>query len=378
MKIFAKILSWLKVMPSFKRTVEVEKSSELQEGGYDAASGRQAKALMYVERKRLILTDYIFEYFADKHRIHILDGGARDALEDLRWKPHDTKNLKFIGFEPDPAEYKTLTNEIRERKIDFTVFPFGLWSHKSEKTLYETESGGASSLFVPNKRLVDRWKMQNSQTILLGEKATQVKKIYTVPCESLDRLWVKKKIKRVDFLKLNIQGSEKKVLEGAKRVLKNCLGIQIEVSFVESYIKRPFFSDVDPLLRSLGFHFYDIVGHHYLGRKDSKITARHLPGLNGLYGQFIEGHAVYFRDPIDKFPKSEKWTLKSILTLVSLLETCHQIEAAFELLKWSENYFEGKGMGSEASTIQKIRKNGEQDYLEFMGPSTATVIGGGT
>lgn len=210
MKIFAKILSWLKVMPSFKRTVEVEKSSELQEGGYDAASGRQAKALMYVERKRLILTDYIFEYFADKHRIHILDGGARDALEDLRWKPHDTKNLKFIGFEPDPAEYKTLTNEIRERKIDFTVFPFGLWSHKSEKTLYETESGGASSLFVPNKRLVDRWKMQNSQTILLGEKATQVKKIYTVPCESLDRLWVKKKIKRVDFLKLNIQGSEKK------------------------------------------------------------------------------------------------------------------------------------------------------------------------
>lgn len=76
MKIFAKILSWLKVMPSFKRTVEVEKSSELQEGGYDAASGRQAKALMYVERKRLILTDYIFEYFADKHRIHILDGGG--------------------------------------------------------------------------------------------------------------------------------------------------------------------------------------------------------------------------------------------------------------------------------------------------------------
>jgi hypothetical protein len=168
------------------------------------------------------------------------------------------------------------------------------------------------------------------------------------------------------------------VLEGVKRVLKHCLGIQIEVSFVESYIKRPFFSDVDPLLRSLGFHFYDTVGHHYLGRKDSKITARHLPGLNGLYGQFIEGHAVYFRDPIDMIPKSEKWTLKSILTLVSLLETYHQIEAAFELLIWSENYFEGKGMGSEASIIQKIRKNGEQDYLEFMGPSTATVIGVGT
>ncbi len=100
--------------------------------------------------------------------------------------------------------------------MDFTVLPLGLWSHKCGKTLYETESGGGSLLFVPNKRLVDRWKMQNSQTILLGEKAMQVKKIYKVPCESLDRLWVKKKIKRVDFLKLNIQGSEKKCWKASK------------------------------------------------------------------------------------------------------------------------------------------------------------------
>merc|ERR1711924_266039 len=60
----------------------------------------------------------------------------------------------------------------------------------------------------------------------------------------------------IDFLKLDVQGYELAVLEGAEKTLQKALVIHTEVEFVEMYQKQPLFADVDQFLRRAGFVFH--------------------------------------------------------------------------------------------------------------------------
>src|SRR6185312_4789850 len=109
----------------------------------------------------------------------------------------------------------------------------------------------------------------------------------------------------VDFIKLNVQGAELDILKAGGKALDTALGLLVEVAFVESYLGRPMFSDIDPFLRGAGFTFFDLLAHHYIGRGDAPIAMQQLtivePALSkqvSAGGQLIEGHALYLRDPI--------------------------------------------------------------------------------
>ena len=54
---------------------------------------------------------------------------------------------------------------------------------------------------------------------------------------------------RVDFIKLDTQGSELDILHGAGSLLDNCSGLQLEVMFSPLYEGQPLFADVDAYLR---------------------------------------------------------------------------------------------------------------------------------
>jgi hypothetical protein len=142
----------------------------------------------------------------------------------------------------------------------------------------------------------------------------------------------------VDFLKINVQGGELEILQGAGPLLDGLLGIFLEVAFVESYRDRPMFSDIDAFLRKQGFTFFDLLAHHYIGRAASPVAAQHLsvvePKLGQLvtaWGQLIEGHALYFRDPLGTAATSTM-TTDGLIRLAALAEAWGQIEFAFEIL----------------------------------------------
>ena len=125
---------------------------------------------------------------------------------------------------------------------------------------------------------------------------------------------------------------------GAGALLDDVLGILVEVSFVELYCGRPMFVDIDAMLREHGFSFFDLLAHHYVGRAASPIAAQHLVVADGKlsqlvspWGQLVEGHALYFRDPIADVAQLG---FRQIVKLAALAEAFGQIEFAFELLDW--------------------------------------------
>ena len=60
------------------------------------------------------------------------------------------------------------------------------------------------------------------------------------------------------FLKIDAQGYEKKILQGAMMTLSKIKGIQLEMSLVELYKGEPLYREMIDLLESFGYELYDL------------------------------------------------------------------------------------------------------------------------
>ena len=97
------------------------------------------------------------------------------------------------------------------------------------------------------------------------------------------------------MIRLNIQGAELKAIHGGKLVFDNALAVQIELSFAETYLGAPMFSDIDPILRKLGFEFFDFLAPNMIGyNEDDAPTDTNLvwrsPNL-----RIFESHCLYLK-----------------------------------------------------------------------------------
>lgn len=80
----------------------------------------------------------------------------------------------------------------------------------------------------------------------------------TVQVETLDSFCEANNIEQIDLLKLDTQGAEPLILEGASEILKNTNVIISEVMLYDLYEKQTNFIDYEKILIPLGFRLYDI------------------------------------------------------------------------------------------------------------------------
>lgn len=333
-------------------------------------SARFDQPELYTTRQRFILTDLIAAALPPEQRFLILDGGALAAFNDPRWRVFDASRLRLYGFEPNEAEVADLNRRAAAEGLDFRYEPVGLWSEPGHVTFYSNKNAGGGAFYEQNRDVTDRWKFQNTEAKFdsrdifypIGQEQWRV--------TSIDRWAADAGVTDLDFMKLNVQGAELEILQGSTSLLGRVIGVMAEMSFVESYRKRPMFADIDIFLRGHGFAFFDFIGHHYIGRTGSPITARHTPGLYPLHGQLIEGHGIYFRDPIDDRHRGRDlagYDRDKLLKLVSFAEVFGQIEYAFELLLWSRDLLAERGDAAGATLAARLAGEGEALYRRIMG-----------
>lgn len=80
---------------------------------------------------------------------------------------------------------------------------------------------------------------------------------------TLDKL-LKNRAVDFDFIKLDVQGSEIDILNGAKETIKSVRFLLLEVQFLEYNSNAPLAVLVIDFLNQLGFRMYDIFEIHYL------------------------------------------------------------------------------------------------------------------
>lgn len=219
----------------------------------------------------------LLDFFKDIPTITILDIGA--ALTET--PPYNALiergHARLIGFEPDQEACKRLNETYGDSHRFFPYFV----GDGNPAVFHETNWGPTGSLYEPNTELLEKFQALSELVTLVAKHPVQTIKMDDI-----------REIDSVDFVKIDVQGSELNVFQHAKRVLSQALLIQTEVEFLELYKGQPMFSDVDACLRKSGFQFHTFAGFGMRAFKPLIIDNN----LHKGFRQNIWADALYVRD----------------------------------------------------------------------------------
>jgi FkbM family methyltransferase len=124
----------------------------------------------------------------------------------------------IYAAEPFPESLKSLKLSLYLNKINCKIFPFALGSAEKKINFYYLKkniSSGVNSSY-PHYYLKNRIKVEQI---------------------TLDKIILENKIKRIDFLKLDIEGMEYEALLGAKNSLSNNIISYIQLEYNQTWIQ---------------------------------------------------------------------------------------------------------------------------------------------
>jgi FkbM family methyltransferase len=232
--------------------------------------------------------------------IRVIDLGAM-AIGDEVYAPLVKANLATVlGFECVQSECDRLNAMGRE---GHTYLPYAVGDGR-ERDFHECNYPMTSSLYEPNTPLLA--KFQNLENL------TQVVKKGRLATHRLDDM---PEAAGADFLKLDVQGAEVDVMNGADQVLADAVVVHTEVEFVQMYKQQPLFAEVDQRMRKSGFVFHKFAG--IAGRTFQPLVVNN--DVNAMLSQMLWADAVYVKD----FMALDKLTVEKLLKMAVILHTVY-------------------------------------------------------
>lgn len=241
-------------------------------------------------------TRYFNRFFLRTEKVSIIDIGSYGGYLDY-WKRSDIKiKLSFDPIEDRKSSKKEM------------IFKSALWDKNKEINLYFTKGGGSDTLIhdfenllLNKKKLELRVNPKPIENFIFNAGVTHTKKIYA---RTLDSILEEIQIK-FDFLKIDAQGAEMKILKGCEKYLTSddCLGLLIETYTIKMFKGQSLVSELSDYLKKFGF-----------------IPVLHYPS-HGSYG--CSNDTIFIKTGI-KNPK-----------LNTILKT-------YNLLRWADGYYENE------------------------------------
>ncbi len=231
----------------------------------------------------------------------LADVGARAGIADA-WSDF-APDVRVFGFEPDAEECARL-NAAADPIAEYV--PSALWSTAGEVPFYVTEDPMCSSVYRPSDEMArERPRLAQTHTRLRT----------TITVLTLDEWAHQRGVARLDYLKLDAQGGELAILEGAERVLPSVRAIKVELSFTPQYEGAPFFADVDGHLRERGFALWRLseLSHCGLAGTGNPAIPEHIDyndqrvHLVGGGGQLLWCDGYYVRGEASRLAPEIDW-----------------------------------------------------------------------
>jgi len=173
-----------------------------------------------------------------------------EPLEECQQSLNDLKNkINPIGIHIFNCAVGSVT--------DFSGLPF--YTHDISEGLTGTSSGlsGFNKMNVHSKDSINIQNLKGKSSEF-ESYVKLVNKERKVPCVRLDD-WIRENcITKIDLLKIDTQGHEPYVLEGAGHHLERIKVIVTELMLYDLYSKSLSFSDIEYFLTPAGFKLFDI------------------------------------------------------------------------------------------------------------------------
>ena len=170
----------------------------------------------------------------------IFDVGANDGESIERFKKIFSKS-KIYSFEPDDNAFQRLKKNYYNKE-NIEIFDFGISNRDGNQQFYSYDHDKISSLMQldANSKLFKSRKIAKNS----GEDFEKLKDIKIL---KLDSFVKDKNIPRINILKIDVQGYEPEVIEGAKYLIENNKIdiIEMEIILGYGYSKSISFYDIE-------------------------------------------------------------------------------------------------------------------------------------
>ena len=193
-----------------------------------------------------------------------------------------------IGFEPSPQHFDELsTMDHHWRSLSY--LPFAIGGQAGTRILYRPEFGNSSTIMKPITDVGDTFNKRQFFTV------EDLTKVDVVP---LSNALADAGVDNPDYLKLDVEGAEFEILEGALDVLKKLSAIRVEVSFIELREGQRLGMEVGQFLEGLGFrlmHMPELNPWRIRGYQVHPTVSRE--PVSYSRGQIVHGDFLFMRDP---------------------------------------------------------------------------------
>ncbi len=235
-----------------------------------------------------------------------------------------------IGFEPDASECERLNREARSTKGPWRSLRFvatALAGEASQHHLYLTRHGGTSSMLAPLPEVGARYMRDDYFT---------VERKVTLDTLSLDDALASFEVGTPAYLKIDVEGMEKAILESSFRTLDHVLAVRTEVAFMLTRHNQPLHHEIDALLRDHGLLHFGYVELHEWRRTTRCKHPLSLKerGLPFSRGRLVHGDAIYFRD-VKTMGQTGETAVDRMVQLAALMLCYDFVDEAAAILRHS-------------------------------------------
>ncbi len=195
-----------------------------------------------------------------------VDVGARGGVHPLVTPIAGCVDV--LGFEPDEEACKAMEGCV----------PFALSDVVGPAMLHRCAASTNDSLRPINQAFIDRYRM-----VKFAQTGASIVQTTTLDIALADLP------EQGEFLKLDTQGTEYEILQGAHNTLdEHTVAIYCEVEFAQIYKGQKLFGDIEVFLRSYGFAF--------IGFDNMSYRSRWRLGRERL----LHADALFIKDPLDR------------------------------------------------------------------------------
>ena len=209
----------------------------------------------------------------------LVDVGSAGGLNP-RWNPYRSI-LSSVLF--DPRE-EAAAGEFGRGQT--RVYPVALGEQSGKAPLHLTAMANMSSFLEPDPEVMARYGKKRGDSAVVATEQVQI--------ERLDSLAEQDGF-RPDVLKVDTQGSELMVLNGAEQALYSVLLAEIEVSFFRRYRDQPLFADIEAHMAKRGFELIELQKLKRY-RASNRLNIRNAGvGKGDHSGRVTYGDAIFLR-----------------------------------------------------------------------------------
>lgn len=210
---------------------------------------------IYSDRKKNIFFSNAFNnYLKNTLQIKtVIDCGAHNGMTALEYNSI-LPDATIYCFEPQKNIYEKLQENISKKNTNIKAFNVALGDKIKSNVKINISSYSPSSSLLD---LSDSLKKIHPHTAGVTEDITEM--------ITLDSFASSIRFEKNILLKMDVQGYEANVLNGAKNILNDISFIKAEVNFIELYEKQCYFEDIFDIIRPYGFTFR---GLSEIGRKN--------------------------------------------------------------------------------------------------------------